>query len=111
MRVLRFKKEVDTDIFEDSAREYIHIYIYIYDQGMYIKYYIKCINKLKIYYIIYVYNYIYTFRGRVKLILILSPLCDEKNLCMTKWGKGGSFLSFLVWLLVMKSKSSTIDES
>ena len=30
MRVLRFKKEVDTDIFEDSAREYIHIYIYIY---------------------------------------------------------------------------------
>ena len=30
MRVLRFKKEVDTDIFEDSAREYIHTYIYIY---------------------------------------------------------------------------------
>ena len=30
MRVLRFKKEVDTDIFEDSAREYIHTYIHIY---------------------------------------------------------------------------------
>ena len=45
MRVLRFKKGVDTNIFEDSAREYI--YIYIYNQGMYRKYYIKCINKLK----------------------------------------------------------------
>ena len=30
MRVLRFKKEVDTDIFEDSAREYIHTYIHTY---------------------------------------------------------------------------------
>jgi len=29
LRVLRFKKEVDTNIFEDSAREYIYIYIYI----------------------------------------------------------------------------------
>ena len=49
MRVLRFKKEVDTNIFEDSAREYIYIYIYIYiyNQGKYRKYYIKCINKLK----------------------------------------------------------------
>ena len=30
MRVLRFKKEVDIDIFEDSAREYIHTYIHTY---------------------------------------------------------------------------------
>ena len=30
VRVLRFKKEVDIDIFEDSAREYIHTYIHTY---------------------------------------------------------------------------------
>lgn len=42
------------------------------------------------------YITIYTFRGRVKLILIPSPLCDVKNLCMTKWGRGGSVLPFLV---------------